>query len=138
MTSFADVTSKKTQKQQQVLLDGFYGMLEIAMDNHHPSQSLLHLVEKNKNVFGDFHTQKQVQKRQTDNQTDGSFGDMTSRDPVTTNHCPKQQRIRSALEPKQRKETKDQICGFCECPGHTIKGTKFVSMQLQKLSLQHI
>ena len=89
MTAFSDMTSKKTQKQQKVLLGGFYGLPEIARGTHDPSQSLLHLVEKNNNAFGYFHSQKQVQKRQTNEQTDGSLGYLKRRDAVTNNHRPK-------------------------------------------------
>ena len=132
MTDYDGVTSKKTQKKQQVLLGGFYGILEIAMGTHDPSQSFIHLVEKNNNSFGDFHSQRQGQKRQTDYQPDGSLGELTRRDAVTNNHRPKQQHIRSSLETKKRKETKDHKCGFCECPGHTMHGKKCLSLQLQK------
>ena len=63
MTAFSDVTSKKTQKQKQVLLGGFYVLMEISRGTHDPSQSLLHLVEKNNNAFGDFHSQKKPARR---------------------------------------------------------------------------
>ena len=70
ITAFADVTSKKTQKQQQVLLGGICGLLAIARGTHDPSNSLLHFVENNNNAFGDFHSQKQGQKRKTNDHPD--------------------------------------------------------------------
>ena len=91
MTDFSDVTSKKTQKQQKVLLGGFYGLMAIVRGTHDPSRSLLHLVENNNSLFGYFHSQKQGQKRQTDDYPGGSLGDLTRRDAVTNNHRPKQQ-----------------------------------------------